>query len=203
MVLKPEDFDFLSHGDTVWAVVLGAMLATLGGFVATHLERAVVRRERQRDLALFFGEVLSTLAVIVEMAGETRSRGEPYGAVTMRILRTARREVDVYERNRERLFDLHDGALRTRIHALVARLTLPLDGVFDAMRELSELQARLAASAVPAEEAAADRARLEERRKAAFDLLLEAAAQLGSVVTRLEPLARQSFREVGTIARNA
>ncbi len=33
-----DNFDFLTDQSTLWAVVLGAFLATIGGFVATALE---------------------------------------------------------------------------------------------------------------------------------------------------------------------
>ena len=33
MALNPEDLDFISNFNTLWAVFLGAILATLGGFV--------------------------------------------------------------------------------------------------------------------------------------------------------------------------
>lgn len=44
MAVRPEDFDFISNFDTVWAVALGAILATLGGFAATQMERVMGRR---------------------------------------------------------------------------------------------------------------------------------------------------------------
>lgn len=200
MAVRPEDFDFISNFDTAWAVVLGAILATLGGVVATHMERVSSRRERERNAALLFGEVLATLALILKVAGETRGRGDPYGPVTMRVLRSARREIDIYERNRERLFDLRDGALRTRIHTMMVRLVMPLEGIFDAHRELRELKERFAGSAVPPAEFAAEHARLEARRQDGFDFVVETAAQLGPIVTQLEPLARHSFQGLSEIA---
>ena len=103
-----DTFGFLTDQSTLIAVVLGAILATIGGFSATVLERYLDKRERERNSALFFGEVLSTLAIIVRFADETKKIGEPYGPVTMRMLRSARSELDIYDRNRETLFDLRD-----------------------------------------------------------------------------------------------
>ncbi len=202
MMLKPDDLDFISNFDTVWAVILGAVLATLGGFAATQFEQLMGRRERERNAALLFGEVLSTLVLIIELAGDTRGRGDPYGPVTLRMLRSARRELDVYERNRERLFDLRNGALRARIHTLVLRLAMPLDGIFDATRELAELDARQGAAGIVLPPLTAQRSMLEDRRDSAFDFLIETAPQLGPVVTELEPLARHSFEGLGAIARS-
>ena len=202
MMLKPDDLDFISNFDTVWAVILGAVLATLGGFAATQFEQLMGRRERERNAALLFGEVLSTLVLIIELAGDTRGRGDPYGPVTLRMLRSARRELDVYERNRERLFDLRNGALRARIHTVVLRLAMPLDGIFDATRELAELDARQGAAGTAQLPLTAQRSMLEDRRDSAFDFLIETAPQLGPVVTELEPLARHSFEGLGAIARS-
>jgi hypothetical protein len=199
--LRPEDLDFISSFDTVWAVVLGAVLATLGGFAATQMERIVGRQERERSAALLFGEVLATLAVILELAGETHGRGDPYGPVTMRLLRSARREMDIYERNRERLFDLRDGELRARIHTAMVRLSVPFDGVFDTTREVAELENRVLAAGMSSTETDARRAMLCERREAAFEFALEAAAQLQPFIVQLEPLARHSFQGLGEIAR--
>src|SRR5450432_3102624 len=96
-----DTFGFLTDQSTLIAVILGAILATIGGFVATALERILDRRERERYAAMFFGEVLSTLAIIVRFADETKKIGDPYGPVTMRMLRSARSELDIYDRNRE------------------------------------------------------------------------------------------------------
>jgi len=200
--LRPEDLDFISSFDTVWAVVLGAVLATLGGFAATQMERIVGRQERERSAALLFGEVLATLAVILELTGETHGRGDPYGPVTMRLMRSARREMDIYERNRERLFDLRDGELRARIHTAIVRLSVPFDGVFDASRELVELENRVLAAGKSSAEADAQRTMLRDRRDAAFEFALEAAAQLQPIIVRLESLARHSFQGLNEIARN-
>jgi len=202
MALRPEDLDFVSQFDTVWAVILGAVLATAGGFAATQMERIVGRRERERNSALLFGEVLATLAVILEIAGNSRGIGEPYGAVTMRILRSARREIDIYERNRERLFDLEDGALRIRVHTFMVRLAMPLDNFFDVMRELTEARLAASASPEPSEEGEALIARLEEQREQEFDFLIENAGRLRQIIARLEPIARHSFEGLGDIARS-
>ncbi len=54
-----------------WAVFLGAILATVGGFAATQIEWFFERRRRERNAALFFGEVLSTLTVLLRIANDT------------------------------------------------------------------------------------------------------------------------------------
>src|SRR5258706_9651446 len=132
MSMSPESFDFLSNLSTLWSVILGALLATAGGLAGGQLEYFLESRRRERDSALFFAEVLSTLRIILDLAKGARKVGDPYGPITMRMLRSARREVDLYERNRETLYALKKGDLRARIHTIVLRLSMPLDGLFDA-----------------------------------------------------------------------
>src|SRR5580704_4579749 len=102
----------MAGDDTVWAVVLGAVLATLGGFLATQLEGYFRRRERERGSALLFGELLTVIALLLKISDESRGRGDPYGPLTMRLLRGVQREAETYDRNRESLYDLRDGSLR-------------------------------------------------------------------------------------------
>lgn len=201
--MASDTFGFLTDQNTLWAVFLGAILATIGGFSATLLERHLDRRERERDAALFFGEVLSTLAIIVRFADETRKIGDPYGPVTMRLLRSARNELDIYDRNRETLFNLGDSDLRASIQTLAIRLSMPLDGVIDAAAELKGLQAQLKGQrdAAEREEIAQMIRAAEARREAGYALILETAARLKDAVAKLEPVARHSFDRIDAIAR--
>ena len=52
------------------------------------------------------GEYLAALKLTVKLADEVRGRGEPYGPVTLQIVRAAQRETQIYDRNRESLFDV-------------------------------------------------------------------------------------------------
>src|SRR5215510_3127200 len=94
--------------ETLLAVVLGAVLATAGGFSERQFERLVQRREKERSAALLFGELLNAMRIIMTLADEARGRGDPYGPITLRFIRGAQREVDIYDRNRETLLDLRD-----------------------------------------------------------------------------------------------
>jgi hypothetical protein len=187
---------------TLLAVVIGALLATVGGFAATRLEDLMTRRERERSAALLFGEILSVLDVIFALADEARGRGEPYGQFTMRLLRTARRETEAYDRNRELLYDLRDPLLRAQIHTLMVRVTLPLEGVFDAADAIAAAESDLRALDGPASaEALARLAALTEARHGAFDAIIETMAQTAPVLAALKPLARQSFEAYASVVR--
>src|SRR5512140_832285 len=119
-------------GDTLLAVVIGAALATVGGVLAGQIEFHQIRRERERNAGLLFGEVLAGLNMILQLAKEARGRGEPFGPITMRILKAAHRETHIYERNRELLFAVRDAKLRARTHILLLQMSLTLDAIFEA-----------------------------------------------------------------------
>jgi hypothetical protein len=119
-------------GDTLLAVVIGAALATVGGVLAGQIEFHQIRRERERNAGLLFGEVLAGLNMILQLAKEARGRGEPFGPITMQILKAAQRETHIYERNRELLFAVRDAKLRARTHVLLLQMSLTLDSVFEA-----------------------------------------------------------------------
>jgi hypothetical protein len=202
---NPDQFDFLSNFSTLWAVFLGAILATIGGFTATQLEWFFERRRRERNSALFFGEVLSTLAIVLKYAESSRKIGDPYGPITVRFLRSARREIEIYDRNRESLFDLRDADIRARIHTLILRLTMPLDGIFDATQELQTLQSQVKSPLLAPE----DRKEIEDRiatitssRDTSFDFVSETGEQLRTAMKQLEPLARHSFDGIEEVVRN-
>jgi hypothetical protein len=46
--------------ETLWAVVVGAVLATVGGFAATQLEQFFRRRERRRRPTMRAGVAILT-----------------------------------------------------------------------------------------------------------------------------------------------
>jgi hypothetical protein len=199
-----DTFGFLTDQNTLMAVVLGAILATIGGFTATALERHLDRREREQNAALFFGEILSSLAIIIKFAEETKKIGDPYGPVTMRMLRSARNELDIYDRNREQVFSLRDGDLRARIQTLLIRISMPIDGVIEASDDIRTLREMLRTIRDPDERAEIE-ARLrtdEARRNSGFEFILQTAAELKIVIASLGPIARHSFDRLDRVARS-
>ncbi len=188
--------------ETLWAVVVGAVLATVGGFAATQLEGFFRRRERERSAALLFGEILSVIELIIALASDSRERGDPYGPLTMRLMRAVRREADAYDRNREALYDLRDAKVRAQIHALMVRITLTLEGVFDVTAEIALVETA-AAALDGADPARADlvrrRGTLLETRQAAFDFMTETVAETKPIISRLQPLAKDSFEAYASV----
>lgn len=198
-----EIFDATTSNSAVWAVVLGAILATMGGFVATQMERYVEHRRRERNAALFFGELLTTFRVILYHVHSTHGRGDPFGPITSRMLKSARKEIDIYERNREMLFDLRHADLRARIQTLVIRITMPIEGVFDATNEIDLCLEKLRiAGNEPRPDLDARIASLREQRDGGYEFIMETAEQLPGIIRDLEPLAQHSFRNIDEIVRN-
>jgi hypothetical protein len=192
--------------DTLWAVIIGAVLATVGGFAATQLEGFLRRRERERSAALLFGEILSVIELLAALADRSRGQGDPYGPFTMRLMRAVRRETDAYDRNRESLFDLRDAKLRAQIHALMVRITLTLEGVFDSDEQIGLTQTAL--KGLQADDPA--RAELTERldsaretRASAFDFVVETTAETKPIIEVLKPLARETFDAYSTVVQRS
>jgi hypothetical protein len=201
--MSGQIFDVASNQSAVWAVILGAVLATAGGFVATQMERYVEHRRRERNAALFFGELLTTLRIILYHAHNTHGRGDPFGPITLRMLKSARKEIDIYDRNRETLFDLHHGELRARIQNLIIRIAMPIEGVFDATDEMVRCQDILRdAGAIPRPDIETRMASLKEQRDGGYEFVMETAEDLPRIIRDLEPLAHHSFRNLDEIGRS-
>ena len=187
------------------AVAVGAVLATVGGFVATQLEAAVRRRERERSAALMFGEILSALQTITEVARETRLRGEPYGPFTMRLIRAALRETETYERNRATLYDLHNAEIRIRIHVLLVQVGLALEGVSETSSQIAALQAMLEEALQGDDRQATLQARQESllaTRETSFEFVLTVATEFRSLIAALQPLAKVNFDDLKRFSGN-
>ena len=132
-------FDLVGNLDTLLAVVVGAVLATTGALVAELVQDRLNRRRREREAARFFGEILSNMDRVIVTAIRSQGIGEPWGPVTRRLFRTALREAQVYDRNRERLFDIRDMELRARIHAHMVTKTFPVDAIIEYCADLDHL----------------------------------------------------------------
>lgn len=204
MKLDPGSFDFLSNFSAVWAIILGALLATVGGLAATQIEWHFEKRRREQHAALFFGEVLATLLVILRIAKRVKGIGDPYGPVTMRMLRQALQEIGIYDRNRENLYNLRDAALRARIHTLVLRISSPLNGIFDSTEEIRAGTAMLKTphlSDRDREEITSRIDHLATLREGGFEFMEETAQQVEKLVKDLEPVAGHSFVDIAAAAQ--
>lgn len=181
-------FDSIGDASTLGGVALGAMVATLGSFAASWYERRAFRREREADAALVFGELLHALALHIQVLRDAHGRGDPFGPITIRMARAVRREIEIYDRNRERLFSVRDATLRIHAHALIARLTFALERVLDMTEALA---------ASPPE---VERAELASGRQQAFEFLEECADELPALASRFAAIAKAQLADLDPAA---
>lgn len=137
--MRQSIFDYVGNLDTLIAVVIGAILATGGALVAELIQERLNRKRRERDAARFFGEVLSSIDRILDFAFHSQTIGDKWGGVTIRLFKTAQREAQVYERNRERLFEIGNMDLRTRIHSHFLVETFPIEAIIDNTEEINHI----------------------------------------------------------------
>ena len=175
--MSSSPWDAVDNASTLGGVFLGAVVATAGSFLASWYERRLFRREREADAALVFAEILNTLAIRLAILRAAHGRGEPFGPITIRMARGVRSEVEIYDRNRERLFMVRDHKLRPQTSTAVGRLTFALDRVLDSTEALAGR---------PSE---AERAELIVGRDQAFEFLMESAGQLPGLIDRFAKLA--------------
>jgi hypothetical protein len=188
--MRQSIFDSIGNLDTLIAVIVGAMLATLGALFAELIQDKLNRKRRERDAARFFGEILASIDRILDFAFHTQTIGDEWGSVSQRLFRMAMRESTVYERNRERLFDIHDAHLRERIHAHFLTETFPIEAVITSCEQIDAIQSSETAHSKQT------KIRLEELmngRKRALEALYREKARTGEICEALEKIAGVKF----------
>ncbi|MFT3724569.1 MAG: hypothetical protein QM773_13405 [Hyphomonadaceae bacterium] len=190
-------FDYIGNLDTLLAVILGAILATGGALVADLVKERSSRSQRQRDAARFFGELLTSIDLVLDAALETQPIGDRWGSITQRLFRTALDEARVYERNRERLFEIQDMNLRFRIHEHFLRKFVSMIALIEYSDDIADSERRLAGESQLADGRRnlleAERSTRNQLREAALGALLEEKAKTRLVTVELEKLAKVRF----------
>ncbi len=190
-------FDLVGNLDTLIAVTVGAMLATLGALFAEMIEDRMNRKRRERDAARFFGEILTTMGRTIDMAIASQKIGDPWGSVTQRMFRMAQREAGVYERNRERLFDIDNMSLRARIHQHFLTEYFPIEAIVESSAAIDDLKRNIENDdAMEAGRRAREEARIAEQsvmRQRAVELLVHEREKTRSICADLERVAKASF----------
>lgn len=194
-------FELVGNLDTLLAVAVGAVLATMGALVAELIQDRLNRKRRERDAARFFGEIMANMDRVLEAAIRSQRIGEPWGPVTRRLFRTALREAGVYERNRERLFDIRDMELRTRIHVHMVRKTFPVDAMIEYAADLDQIDDVIIAGGAPPGTEQRTRldaraGRLRDALAAGLDALQREVLNTAPICTDLEKLAGVKFGEI-------
>ena len=118
------------------------------------------------------------------------------------VVASAGKEIEIYDRNRESLFDLRHAHLRARIQTLVIRLAMPIESVFDATTEINDYQMKLQSEIGSGMRAEIESrvANLREQRDSSFEFIMEMAAEIQPIVNDLKPLAGHDFRNADEVA---
>jgi hypothetical protein len=186
--LTQNIFDVTGLDSQFMAILVGAFLASAGGFFVTWLLDRLERKRQERSIALVCLDLLASLSVMTHLAQGARGRGDPFGPFTMRLVRGCLRDLDVYERNRERIADIADANVRAEIYQCMTRLMLSLDGILSETELIERIDQALLELHPPSEQAkrgnlAKERDERSGRRDSSFDFMMDTIRDLG------EPLA--------------
>ncbi len=195
--MRQSVFDYIDNLDTLLAVIVGAVLATGGAMVAELVQDRLGQKRKERDAARFFGEILASVDLVLDRAFASMELGERWGGVTQRLFRTALNEAAIYERNRERLFELRDMRLRQDIHVHFLTEMVPLVALNENSREIAELEKELKHAEALSEDKRAtieeDLETLRTTREGALNAVVAEHANTEAICKRLEPLAGVTF----------
>jgi hypothetical protein len=192
------------------AMIIGAFLASTGGFLVAWLLDHMARKRQERSIALVCLDLLSSLSVLTNLAKDARARGAPYGPYTIRLVRSCMRDLEVYERNRERIADISDPNARAEIYQCMARLTLSIEGVLGETEVIAKSDdaieaARAAGNPARVQELTLDRKEREIRRDLSFEFMVETAEELSTPLSqKLRAIAKSEPQNLAAIvAANA
>ena len=195
--MRPSVFDFIDNLDTLLAVIIGAVLATGGAMVAELVQDRLGRKRKARDAARFFGEILTSVDRVLERAVGSLKFGDPFGSVSKRLFRTASEETSVYERNRERMFDIHDIELRRLIHTHFLEQTVPLVAMLEYWDDVDAIEKELAEDDQMSEARRAAKLneleQIKDQRRVALASVVQQRDQTTDISAMLEPLADLKF----------
>lgn len=195
--MRQSTFDFIDNLDTLLAVIVGAVLATGGAMVAELVQDRLGQKRKEREAARFFGEMLTSVDRILDRAFASMELGERWGSVSRRMFKTALDESGVYQRNRERLFEIRDIQLRRMIHTHFLEGNVPLVALVDYWDELDKIAHQLNEDELMGESrrnALLDkRERFEEMRLGALESVRNQHARTDAICERLQPIADLEF----------
>ena len=195
--MRPSVFDFIDNLDTLLAVIIGAVLATGGAMVAELVQDRLGRKRKARDAARFFGEILTSVDRVLERAVGSLKFGDPFGSVSKRLFRTASEETSVYERNRERMFDIHDIELRRLIHTHFLEQTVPLVAMLEYWDEVDAIEKELAEDDQMSEARRAAKLneleQIKDQRRVALASVVQQRDQTKDICAMREPIADLKF----------
>lgn len=195
--MRQSVFDYIDNLDTLLAVIVGALLATGGAMVAELVQDRLGRKRKEREAARFFGEILTSADRVLDRAFSSLDIGEQWGSVSKRLFRTALDETAVYERNRERLFDIRDIPLRRAIHLHFLEETVPLVALVETWDEIDEIERELSSTehlnSTRQQFLESELTRLQTSRAGALETVKNKHGETDQICELLEPIAGLTF----------
>lgn len=195
--MRQSVFDFIDNLDTLLAVIIGALLATGGAMVAELVQDRLGQKRKERDAARFFGEILASVDSILDRAFASMEIGDRWGDVTVRLFRTALNEAGIYERNRERMFEIRDIELRRDVHIHFLTEMVPLVALNEDSKEIADISKELKHAEMLSDNRRAtlmeELEELQQSREGALDGIVREHAKTEDILARLEPIAGVSF----------
>lgn len=195
-------FDLTSAaGAQFFAMLLGAFLASLGGFSVAWVLDLLERKREERSTALVMLDLLTSLNVMTNLARDARGRGDPYGPLTMRLITGCRRDLEVYERNRERIADITDPAVRSHIYTTMTRVTMAIEGVLAETESIRAVEDAIADGGGDKHDSLAhERDARMLRRDSSFDFMVASMNEAWvPLSTRLREIAKSRSGDVAEI----
>jgi hypothetical protein len=120
--MTPEQFAELLHAvstDSTWKIVLGAILALAGGFLAKIWDEWRTNQNRRRIVFSFARDILDSYATafseLVEFQGQT-------GMVWVNVIDRMLEEYPTFSRNREHLVMIEPAQLRRDIQSTILKV---------------------------------------------------------------------------------
>jgi hypothetical protein len=145
--MTPEQFSELlraASGQSVWHIIIGAVLALAGGFLATVWQEWRNQRARRRTVTVFACDVLDSMTGIfgelVDYQGQT-------GIVWISILDRLLEEYPTFQRNREHLISFADPRIRRELQTIVFKVNYTANLLKGAVLEAEKVRAAPAATA--------------------------------------------------------
>lgn len=184
--------DFISNifeqaGSELIAVIVGGVLATIGGFLANVYEDRRAQRRQGLHLRHVLLDALRTVQALNEgVLAHEQFFFDPGWYRAMGSLRT---EYHIYERNREQMVYLNDPRLRTDIANFMIRLLLVADGFMDDRAIFERLEDEREVAAIAGDKAALERIAAREAQQKTFRANRQ--NQLDDIIATLPDLTKR------------
>ena len=136
-------FSIIDQAGTLIAILVGAVLATLGALFADLYRERGQRKRRERDAAKAFGQILASIISMMRFTVRSQGIGTPWGNLTVRFMQLCLKQGQWFEENLNLLFDIEDVFLRHKIRTYTGALMYPVQSMVDYSLQIEEMRRQL------------------------------------------------------------